>query len=1473
MRASGSAAMASTSAAVVPTTRIRVERRGSRGVGRSRGREGLARDGVRTADARASLAKSHRRVHAAASSGDGEAASTAATSGSSDRPFRFCIDRGGTFTDVYAEVPGPTPGAPPSHRTLKLLSEDPANYESAPREGIRRVLEEVTGKKIPRDAPVPTDQIEWIRMGTTVATNALLERQGARTALVTTRGFKDLLAVGNQARPNIFDLAIEKPGALYETVVEVDERVRVLPSGVFPETYLENDPRVTKNTATNERALVETALDVDALRPRLRALREDGVEALAVVLLHSYVFPDHEKAIGALASELGFEQVSLSSQLVPMVRAVPRGHTACVDAYLTPKTREYLRVFLSGFDEGLSGVKVSFMQSDGGLTPADRFTGYKAILSGPAGGVVGYAVTTSLDAAADRGEGDGNSVRSKPRPPPCIGFDMGGTSTDVSRYDGVFEQVTETETAGVAIQAPQLDITTVAAGGGSALSFRSGTFRVGPESVGSQPGPVCYRKGGERLSVTDANVLLGRVQPGYFPKIFGPDESQPLDHEATRRAFEREADRINAELAQISRADGNAAPPKPLTPEEIALGYLKVADEAMCRPIRQITESKGHETSAHVLAAFGGAGPQHACAVARALGIKQVFVHRFCGILSAYGMGLADVVVEAQRPFAGALMTNSSSNERTGRLPAHDEGPTNEATLSRAAEVARALAASLVSDLRTQGFDAETSVRTETLLNLRYDGTDTAMMVAEPPDGDYVAAFKERFTREYGFDLAGRDLRIDDVRVRGVGATELLRRVPVDDEDASPSATNPAPRSPPEPDSVARVYFDDGWRDTPIFLIEQLRCGCVVRGPAVIMNGTATCLVEPGCVATLTRFGDLRVDVGVDETPGVDVSASASSRSAAPRPPVTSRKAAVPRVPDAVQLSIFSNRFMGVAEQMGRTLQRTSVSTNIKERLDFSCALFDPSGGLVANAPHVPVHLGAMSSTVRWQIEHWCGSQGNDAFDQTHKEGLREGDVLVTNHPRAGGSHLPDITVVTPVFRDGVVVFFVASRGHHADVGGLTPGSMPPFSRSIEDEGVAIKAFKLVRAGVYDEKGAIALFKQSRAPADNLSDLNAQAAANRRGAALLDELIDEHGLETVQAYMRFVQANAELAVRDMLKETARRLLAETSASGASDVASECLRANGDGTDVTDSSSSRTVVVLRAEDRMDDGSAIRLELRLDASDGSATFDFAGTDPEVYGNWNAPPAVTCAAVIYCVRCLVNQEIPLNEGCLAPVTLKIPEGCFLAPSEDAAVVGGNVLTSQRVTDVCLAALRACANAQGCMNNLTFGDESFGYYETIGGGAGAGPTWAGASGTQCHMTNTRITDPEILERRFPVLVRAFEIREGSGGVGKHRGGDGLRREIEFLRPMTVSVLTERRVFAPRGVAGGGDGKTGENALLVSDAETLGGGGDHETSRKKTSRGRRVVNLGGKNSVTVAAGDILRILTPGGGGYGEPSD
>ena len=1328
--------------------------------------------------------------------------SPTSSSTSPPRDFRFCIDRGGTFTDVYAEVPGPTPDAPGSFRTLKLLSEDPANYESAPREGIRRILEEVTGEPIPRDAPVPTARIEWIRMGTTVATNALLERDGARSALLVTEGFEDLLAIGNQARPDIFDLKIEKPSRLYEEVVEVGERVRVLADDEDADALVARGSDVRVGV-TGEKILVERAVDVEALRPRLRALLDAGVRSLAVVLLHSYTFREHEDAVGALAAEMGFEQISLSSALVPMARAVPRGHTASVDAYLTPCIREYLRAFLAGFDDGLSEVKVSFMQSDGGLTPAERFTGYKAILSGPAGGVVGYATTTSAETSRA-----------------CIGFDMGGTSTDVSRFDGAYEQVTETETAGVTIQAPQLDITTVAAGGGSKLTFRSGTFRVGPESVGSEPGPVCYRKGGESLSVTDANVVLGRVLPEYFPKIFGESEDQPLDADAARRAFDEETVRINEALERI-HAETTESEFAPLTTEEVALGYLRVANEAMCRPIREITESKGFDTASHVLAAFGGAGPQHACAIARSLGIRTVFVHRFCGILSAYGMGMADVVAEAQRPFAGTL-----GEDRAGE--------------DVAAAVAE-LEARVVAQLDEQGFTLEPSegaptITTETLLNLRYEGTDTAIMTPEPDDGDFAAAFGARFRREYGFELEGRDLVVDDVRVRGVGKSELLRRVRVDgsgdgeEEDALPP-----------PDAVSDVYFEGGWRATPVFLIDRLRAGDVVEGPAVIMNGTATCVVEPGCVAELTAYGDLKIDVDVagDSTAaGKDDAAAAAAADLA-----GSRRPDVVTSPDAVQLSIFNNRFMGIAEQMGRTLQRTSVSTNIKERLDFSCALFGPEGGLVANAPHVPVHLGAMSSTVRWQLEHWCGPGG---------EGLREGDVLVTNHPRAGGSHLPDITVVTPVFRDGVVVFFVASRGHHADVGGITPGSMPPFSRSIADEGAAIKAFKLVDAGAYQERGMVELLTKpetgspgTRKLADNLSDLNAQVAANRRGIALIDELIDEYGLEEVQAYMGFVQENAELAVRDMLREYAGRLIDERGGSG-------------------------DEISLASEDRMDDGSVIRLRLTLNRAEGTAVFDFTGTSAEVHGNWNAPPAVTSAAVIYCVRCLVNQEIPLNEGCLKPIRIVVPEGTFLSPSESAAVVGGNVLTSQRVTDVCLSAFGACADSQGCMNNLTFGDETFGYYETIGGGAGAGPDWNGASGTQCHMTNTRITDPEILERRYPVALRRFGIRRGSGGAGATRGGDGLIREIEFLRPVTVSVLTERRVFAPRGARGGGDGAGGVNSLFVEDGDTSNATNAGIEGERGSIPGRRMVNLGGKNSVAARAGDILRILTPGGGGYGS---
>ncbi|KAG0557889.1 hypothetical protein KC19_11G164600 [Ceratodon purpureus] len=1269
------------------------------------------------------------------------------------RQFRFCIDRGGTFTDVYAEVPGE-----PSWRTVKLLSVDPANYDDACREGIRRVLEDVTGEKISRTGKLPTDRIDWIRMGTTVATNALLERKGERTALCITKGFKDLLEIGNQARPKIFDLTVAKPSNLYEEVIEADERVVPALKGV-PQREGAN----VVEGISGEMVEIVKPLDQDSLKPALQGLVDRGIRSLAVVFLHSHVYPDHEQAVAQLAETLGFEQVSISSALVAMVRAVPRGFTATVDAYLTPVIRLYLSGFLSGFDEGLKDVAVSFMQSDGGLTPEHRFSGHKAILSGPAGGVVGFARTTF-----------GMETNQ-----PIIGFDMGGTSTDVSRYDGSYEQVLETQTAGVIIQAPQLAINTVAAGGGSILKFQAGTFKVGPDSVSAHPGPVCYRKGGQ-LAVTDANLLLGRVIPDYFPYIFGPHENEPLDLEGTRKAFEVLAPTINSYRREQDSQS------KEMSVEQIALGFLDVANEAMCRPIRQLTEMKGYETGKHSLACFGGAGPQHACAIARALGMREVIIHRYCGILSAYGMGLADVVEEAQEPYAAVY------------------GPDS---LAEAQKRAAKLADAAKQQLRIQGFK-EDDIRAEMLLNLRYEGTDTAMMIREPEDssGDFAAGFLKQFRQEYGFELQRKAILISDVRVHATGITNILRPVVLDKAKDDPQAEG----------RKHQVYFGSGWRSTSVYLLEKLLWGHTIPGPAVIMNGNSTILVEPDCKATITKYGNVHIEI------------------AATQSPESEGKKSIVKV-DVIQLSIFNNRFMGIAEQMGRTLQRTSISTNIKERLDFSCALFSPDGGLVANAPHVPVHLGAMSSTVRWQLQHWG-------------KNLKEGDVLVTNHPAAGGSHLPDITVITPVFKEKELIFFVASRGHHAEIGGITPGSMPPFSKAIWEEGAAIKAFKLVEGGAFQEDGIISILTAetrnteeegiensghavpgTRRVEDNLSDLKAQVAANQRGIVLIGELIEQYSLEVVQAYMHHVQANAEEAVREMLKSMAHHAVSQSPHAKHGDF-----------------------VVLEAEDYMDDGSTIHLKLTIDGVKGEADFDFEGTSPEVHSNWNAPEAVTAAAIIYCLRCLVDVDIPLNQGCLAPVSIHIPEGCFLSPSDRAAVVGGNVLTSQRITDVVLTAFQACACSQGCMNNLTFGDATFGYYETIAGGSGAGPTWDGTSGVQCHMTNTRMTDPEIFEQRYPVLLHRFGLREDSGGAGSHKGGDGVIRDIEFRQPVTVSILSERRVHAPRGLAGGKDGARGQNYLLKTD-------------------GRRLY-LGGKNTVHVKAGERLQILTPGGGGWGSPN-
>jgi 5-oxoprolinase (ATP-hydrolysing) len=1244
------------------------------------------------------------------------------------KKYRFSIDRGGTFTDIYAEVPGQ-----PGFKVVKLLSEDPRNYDDAPREGIRRILSESTGIDIPKNS-VPAEMIEWIRMGTTVATNALLERKGARCALLVTRGFRDILQIGNQDRPDIFDLEIKKPDLLYETVVEVDERVRMFRD----EEDSPQQPVV--QGVTGERMVVLEPLDVEALRPRLQEIFDQGIRSLAVVFMHAYAWPEHERAVGRLAEAMGFTQISLSSKVMPRVKLVARGDTTMTDAYLNPHIQTYLNSFRQGFDGGLSDTDLLFMQSDGGLARADDFTGSRAILSGPAGGVVGHAMTTF----------------SQQERQPVIGFDMGGTSTDVSRFGGAYELVFETETAGVRIQAPQLHIKTVAAGGGSRLFFDSGMFLVGPASAGAHPGPICYRKNGH-LAVTDANLVLGRLQPEYFPHIFGPTEDQRLDLEAARAAMEELTAAINDHYGEAGRP--------PMSVEAVAMGFIRVANETMVRPIREISVMRGFDIKDHILATFGGAGAQHACAIARALNISRIFIHRFSGILSAYGIGLADVVAERQQPAAEIYSEDGHAN-RVCRL--------------------EILEAEARSELADQGF-APDRIRATRYLNMRYQGTDTALMIPEPADGDFIAAFKATYRREFGFDLKQRDILVDDLRVRARGEASGLRKVPIPCADA-----------PAKPVDTKPCYFEKGWRETAIYPMADLMAGHTIEGPAIIIQDTATIVVEPDCRAFVSACGDVEIQVGGSTIDRLDT-----------------------RV-DPVQLSIFSNLFMSIAEQMGCMLKKTAISTNIKERLDFSCALFGPDGSLVANAPHLPVHLGAMSAAVKEQIRRQSGK-------------LKPGDVLVSNHPAAGGSHLPDITVITPVFKGPEIVFWVASRGHHADIGGISPGSMPPNSRRIEEEGACIISFKLVEEGIFQEEGISELLlapgklepqpgrpaiSGTRLLADNISDLKAQVAANRKGIELVLEMVDHYGLDGVQAYMGHVQDATEGAVRNRLTELSR-------AKGL-----------------------KEKDTLRAVDSLDDGSPIVLSLTIDRSDGSAVFDFSGTGPEIWGNCNAPAAVTRSAILYSLRCLIEKDLPLNDGCLIPITVHIPKGSLLDPSIGAAVVGGNVLTSQRVVDVVLKAFGVAAASQGCMNNFTFGNERFGYYETIGGGAGAGPAWHGQSGVHTHMTNTRITDPEILERRYPLLLREFSIRKGSGGDGRYRGGDGLVREVEFLEPLNMAILSERRVFAPYGLEGGLPGKRGENLFIHKDGRQL--------------------YLGAKNEILAQPGDRLRILTPGGGGFGE---
>ncbi|KAJ9145496.1 Hydantoinase B/oxoprolinase [Pleurostoma richardsiae] len=1268
--------------------------------------------------------------------------------------IRISIDRGGTFTDVHAAVPGG------DDIVLKLLSVDPANYKDAPTEGIRRVLELATGQAYPRGQLLDLFHIESIRMGTTVATNALLERKGARSALLITRGFKDLLLIGNQSRPNIFDLSVARPEVLYEQVVEVDERITM-------EDYIE-DPALVKTTPEEGSADLVSAItgetvrilqrpNLDVVRHSLQELWDRGFRSIAVVFVHSYAYPEHEIAVGNIALDMGFS-VTLSSAVQPMINVVPRGMSAMADAYLTPVIKQYIESIESNFKGGFSSpdTRIEFMQSDGGLVDYRKFSGLKAILSGPAGGVVGYAQTSW----------DGEERC------PIIGFDMGGTSTDVSRYAGVYDHVFETTTAGIAIQSPQLDIHTVAAGGGSILTWKNGLFNVGPESASAHPGPACYRKGGP-LTVTDANLFLGRLLPEYFPKVFGPKEDEPLNKEVTTQKFKALTDEINQERCRAGMSS--------FTAEEVAMGFLEVANEGMARPIRALTEARGFETSAHHLACFGGAGGQHACSVAAVLGISRVIIHKYSSILSAYGMSLADVVHEIQRP---AAITYAPESE-----------PEIRDQLNK-------LAAQAALELMEQGF-AQEQISYDCYLNMRYAGSSSSLMILKGDDWDFKGEFEKVHKREFGFHFPEKSITVDDIRVRAIGSAQArVEKSPF----AQLKETQGTAAVTPPPSCMSRVYFaPDGWTDAPTFELQGLPSGAKVHGPALIIDKTQTIVVTPGTLATILPS---YVVIDRQTTPAV---AQITEQEFSP-----------------IQLSIFGHRFMSIAEQMGRTLQKTAVSTNIKERLDFSCAIFSPDGGLVANAPHVPVHLGSMQFAVRYQHKLWEGK-------------LRDGDVLVSNHPSCGGTHLPDITVITPVFDGEEIAFYVASRGHHADIGGILPGSVPPNSTALWQEGASIESTKLVSEGVFNEEEITRLLlvdpaqydgcSGTRKLYDNISDLKAQIAANVKGISLIKALIAEFGLPTVHRYMFAIQHTAEIAVRELMKSTLDKYHGEP---------------------------------LVAVDYMDDGTPIQLKVSV-RPDGSATFDFTGTGPQVLGNTNAPIAITHSAIIYCLRSLVNSNIPLNQGCLNPIDIVVPEASILSPEKGLAVVGGNVLTSQRVTDVVLKAFNACAASQGCCNNLTFGTggkdpvtgehrDGFGYYETIAGGSGAGPTWAGQSGVHTHMTNTRITDPEVFEKRYPCVLRRFELRAGSGGVGKNRGGDGTVREIEFRVPVQCSILSERRSRRPYGMSGGGDGQAGVNLIVRKDAE-----------------GREsVVNLGAKATVRLDAGDRVVVQTPGGGAWGS---
>ncbi|MER5452483.1 hydantoinase B/oxoprolinase family protein [Streptomyces sp. NPDC002764] len=1186
--------------------------------------------------------------------------------------WQFWVDRGGTFTDIVARRPD---GRLLTH---KLLSENPARYSDAAVAGVRELLD---GAREP---------VEAVRMGTTVATNALLERKGERTLLVVTRGFRDALRIAYQNRPHIFARRIELPELLHERVVEVDERIAA-------------DGTVLR------------APDLDALSGLLQEAYDDGIRAVAVVCMHSHLHPAHEQAVGELAARIGFPQISLSSEVSPLMRLVPRGDTAVVDAYLSPVLRRYVRHVA---DE-LHGVRLMFMQSNGGLAEAGQFRGKDAILSGPAGGIVGMARMSQL-AGFDR----------------VIGFDMGGTSTDVSHFAGEYERVFTTQIAGVRLRAPMLDIHTVAAGGGSVLHFDGSRYRVGPDSAGADPGPACYRGGGP-LAVTDANVMLGRIQPAHFPKVFGPDGDQPLDERLVR-------DRFAALAREIRERTGDDR-----TPEQVAEGYLQIAVANIANAVKRISVQKGHDVTRYALTTFGGAGGQHACMVADSLGIRTVLVPPMAGVLSALGIGLADTTAMREQSVEAPLEPRA--------MPA---------VLKTADDLEGAARAELLAEDVPKDH-----VQVARRAQLRYDGTDTTLTVELTEPDTMRHAFEERHRATYSFTL-DRPIVVEALSVEATGITE-----PPDLSALAPYEGRPA-----APDTV-RLHTGGTWRDVPLHRREDLPPGQTVTGPAIITEASATTVVDDGWQAVARDDGHLVMERSVI-TQSSDLDTKA----------------------DPVLLEVFNNLFMSIAEQMGARLESTAQSVNIKERLDFSCALFDPDGNLVANAPHIPVHLGSMGTSVKEVIRR-------------RGPAMRPGDTYAVNDPYHGGTHLPDVTVITPVFdtQGDRILFYVASRGHHAEIGGIAPGSMPADSRTIEEEGVLFDNWLLAEAGRFREEETRRLLTEapypSRNPKTNLADLRAQIAANRKGVDEVARMIEDFGLDVVQAYMRHVQDNAEEAVRRVID------------------------ALDDGEYAYET---------------DSGAVIRVRVRVDREKRSAAVDFTGTSAQLAGNFNAPFAVVNAAVLYVFRTLVADDIPLNDGCLRPLDIIVPPASMLAPEPPAAVVAGNVETSQAITGALYAALGVQAEGSGTMNNVTFGNERHQYYETVASGSGAGDGFPGAPVVQTHMTNSRLTDPEVLEWRLPVRLEEFAVRHGSGGAGRWRGGDGAVRRIRFEEPMTVSTLSQHRRVRPYGMAGGEPGALGANRVERADGT--------------------VTALAGSDSADVGPGDVLVIETPGGGGYGPPS-